>query len=130
MSDLNNTIKSVKMRVKTAWDSKAVKSGLALLAIGVGAYYGTKAPFKQIASDVRKISTELEDINHELYNASLEVSMVGLGVQEWQEEERKFKKSQRDGIEEMIKKGKSFTHYPGVGVLDHSIYEDSKKSKR
>lgn len=127
MTTLHQRTEEFKKALKKARRSKAVKTTLALVALGIGAYYGTKAPFQQIAGDVREMKTDAKELNREVHEMGLEVSMLGLDLMEYQETQDMFKDEQRTAITDLIKEGKPFTHYPGVGVLDHSVAGTPKK---
>jgi hypothetical protein len=107
------TKQKLSLRFNKAKNSKAVKTSLAILAVGVGAYFGTKKQYAQIASDVKYISQAAGNISMSLDEMILEKD--------------EFRHSQKEAIEDLIKEGQGFTHFPGVGVLDHRIYDRNKK---
>lgn len=102
-----------KNAFQKAKNSRVMKFGVLTLAVGVGAYYGTRKPLQQVSKNVKHMDKTVTEIGQFLVHES---DMAAA-----------FQNSQRAAITDLIKENKGFTHFPGVGVLDHSIYESIKR---
>lgn len=106
----------IKAKVDKALANSNVRFGLTLVVIGAGAYFGTGRPMKQIATSVKRIDGNIYETGKFLGDA------YG--------EQMEFRQNCRDAITDMIMEDKGFTHFPGLGVLDHNFISEMKAKEK
>jgi hypothetical protein len=106
---ISETTTKIKARVNKVLANPNVRFGLVLVSIGAGAYFGTGAPMREISKNVKRIDTNLYETGKFLGDAY--------------SEQMEFRIAQRVMINEALENGRGFTHFAGVGVLDHDQFE-------
>ena len=76
-----------------------------VVAVGLGCYFGSKKGFEAIAKTMRTLERDLKDVSIEMANA---VDIM--------ESEQHYRANQIANINEAIRQGIPFKHYPGLGV--------------
>jgi len=86
-----------------------------ITAVGLGCYFGSKRGFEDISKSMKTVENELKKIAIETGNV---VYLI--------EEERSYRANQIANINEALKQGIPFQHFPGLGVRFESIKDLEK----
>lgn len=105
---LNDTPRNRRIR-------SAVFMTSAVVAAGVGCYYGSKRGFKDIAAIAKQMQGSLDIVAIELSNISYHI-----------DDEKLYRLNQIKNIDAAVKASVPFQHFPGLGVRFDSIADAEK----
>lgn len=102
----SNLEKARKSRNRRRW----IKTGLLVVGVGVGAYFGVSRGMKPISSELKRIgdsNRDLLDFHESTYSQAMDDREIN-----------------RDAINRAVRDGRDFKYYPGIGVRFNDVKDN------